>query len=297
MKYILTILSFLLISSIGYSQYQVKRSTIGNGSGSASGIANQVSSTLGQSVQGKVTGLSNQNYVGFWYFLPAQPTLTTTAISAITNNSAQSGGNITDDGGETITARGVVWSQTTSPELTVNEEGTTTDGTGTGSFASNITGLSANTTYYVRAYATNLHGTSYGNEESFTTLNTVPILTTADISDIGLNTAVTGGNITSDNGFAVTERGVVYNTSGNPTIADNKEIDGGTGIGSFISNISGLSENQIYYVRAYAINSEGTGYGETLSFTTIPTLGEWGLIALGTLTALLGGWFVYRRFV
>ena len=171
MKYILTILSFLLISSIGYSQYQVKRSTIGNGSGSASGIANQVSSTLGQSVQGKVTGLSNQNYVGFWYFLPAQPTLTTTAISAITNNSAQSGGNITDDGGETITARGVVWSQTTSPELTVNEEGTTTDGTGTGSFASNITGLSANTTYYVRAYATNLHGTSYGNEESFTTLN------------------------------------------------------------------------------------------------------------------------------
>jgi hypothetical protein len=95
--------------------------------------------------------------------------LTTTAITNISNTSAKSGGTITSDGGSPITARGIVWSTTSNPTIALTTK--TIDGTGTGSFISNLTGLTTNTTYYVRAYATNSAGTSYGNEINFKTLN------------------------------------------------------------------------------------------------------------------------------
>ena len=93
-------------------------------------------------------------------------TLTTTNASNVTTASATLGGNITADGGSTVTQRGVCYGTTTNP-TTANS--TTNDGSGTGSFVSNLTGLAASTTYYARAYATNSAGTAYGNEVSFTT--------------------------------------------------------------------------------------------------------------------------------
>ena len=95
------------------------------------------------------------------------PTLTTTAISNIDKNTATGGGNVTADGGATVTARGICWSTSQNPTVDGSH---TTDGTGTGSFTSSMTGLTANTTYYVRAYATNSAGTAYGEQVSFTTL-------------------------------------------------------------------------------------------------------------------------------
>ena len=95
------------------------------------------------------------------------PTLTTAVISGITQNASISGGNITKDGGIPVTARGVCWSLSSNPTTSDNK---TTDGDGTGEFISAITALDAQTTYYVRAYAINNSGTSYGNEISFTTL-------------------------------------------------------------------------------------------------------------------------------
>lgn len=95
-------------------------------------------------------------------------TLTTTSVSNLTNTSATCGGNITSAGGDTVTARGVVWS--TSPNPTIALTTKTTNGSGIGSFTSSITGLNVNTTYYVRAYATNISGTAYGNQVTFTTL-------------------------------------------------------------------------------------------------------------------------------
>jgi len=97
---------------------------------------------------------------------PTAPVLTTNPISSIGTNSAVSGGNVTSDGGASITARGVCWSSSPSPTTTDSK---TIDGSGTGSFTSSITGLTAGTTYYIRAYAINSEGTSYGNEVSFTT--------------------------------------------------------------------------------------------------------------------------------
>jgi hypothetical protein len=95
------------------------------------------------------------------------PALTTTAIADISFNGAKSGGNISSDGSSSITARGVVWGTSTNPTIALSTK--TSDGTGLGSFQSSISGLAANTKYYVRAYATNSAGTSYGNELSFTT--------------------------------------------------------------------------------------------------------------------------------
>ena len=94
------------------------------------------------------------------------PILNTTLISSLSSTSAISGGNISTDAGQIVTSRGVCWSTTHNP-TTANSK--TDDGTGIGSFKSIITGLSSNTTYYLRSYATNSLGTSYGNEVSFTT--------------------------------------------------------------------------------------------------------------------------------
>jgi uncharacterized protein (TIGR02145 family) len=94
------------------------------------------------------------------------PTVTTTLVSAITASTATSGGNITSDGGASVTARGVCWSTSQNPTTTNSK---TTDGTGTSSFTSSLTSLTAGTLYYVRSYATNSVGTAYGTQESFTT--------------------------------------------------------------------------------------------------------------------------------
>ena len=95
--------------------------------------------------------------------------LTTTAISSIDNTSAMSGGIVTSDGGSAITFRGVCWSNSANPTIALPTK--TVDGTGTGNFTSSITGLTLNTTYHVRAYATNSVGTAYGSDIEFTTSN------------------------------------------------------------------------------------------------------------------------------
>ncbi|MBU1632969.1 hypothetical protein KJ762_00470 [bacterium] len=96
-----------------------------------------------------------------------------------------------------------------------------------------------------------------------------PKLITAEVTDILQSTALCGGAITSDGGAEITARGVCWSTSQTPTVDDDKITDG-TGAGSFTSNITDLAPETTYYVRAYAMNSEGTGYGNTVSFTTIP---------------------------
>jgi uncharacterized protein (TIGR02145 family) len=191
--------------------------------------------------------------------------LTTNAVTDITITSGTSGGKITNTGGADITARGVCWSITQNPTVSGSH---TTDGTGSGNFTSSITGLTANTKYYVKAYATNSVGTAYGNEVSFTTNEiVVPTVTTTAVSAIGLTTATSGGNVTADGGASVTARGVCWATTANPTTASDKSSDG-SGTGTFESALTVLTPGTLYYVRAYATNSAGTAYGAELSFTT-----------------------------
>ncbi len=199
-----------------------------------------------------------------FYTTAGNITLSTTAMSNITTTTAQSGGNITLNGGSPVTARGVCWNTAPYPTIAHNK---TTDGSGNGAYTSNLTGLAPNTQYYIRAYATNGLGTSYGNQLTFTTLSGIVTLTTAAVTNITNNSATCGGEITSDGGSPVTARGVCWSTTQNPTIADFKTTDG-EGTGAFVSNLTGLLEDTTYFVRAYATNEFGTYYGNELSFET-----------------------------
>jgi len=193
------------------------------------------------------------------------PALTTDDVSGITLVSATAGGNITSDGDSDVTARGVCWNTMQNPDLNSSK---TSDGTGSGSFISEITGLTSGTKYYIRAYATNSAGTGYGNEIEFTTNPVLPAtLTTSPVSKVTLNTAVSGGRITSSGGGEITEKGVCWSLNQNPTIDDSRTVDG-TGASNFGSNLSGLDPGTTYYLRAYATNSAGTSYGEQISFST-----------------------------
>lgn len=197
----------------------------------------------------------------YWqYFVP---TVTTQAVSEVTATTATGNGNITDLGYPFPTQHGVCWNESGLPTIVDNktEQG---PASATGAFTSNITGLLSYTHYYVRSYATNTEGTSYGNQTEFTTIG-IPSVTTDEVVGIDVNSAICGGNVTF--GHDVTELGVCWSTNTNPTIADSHTSDG-SGLGSFESHITGLNMNSRYYVRAYATNAIGTGYGEAKSFIT-----------------------------
>ncbi|MCX6325121.1 MAG: hypothetical protein NT144_00495 [Bacteroidia bacterium] len=183
--------------------------------------------------------------------------LSTTSITSILAFSAATGGNITDDGGSAITSRGVCFGTSQNP-TTANSF--TSNGTGIGWFTSNITGLALGTTYYVRAYATNSVSTTYGNELSFTTI-ALPTITTSNFSDVQGNSAIAGGSIINNGGSTITAQGLSWSTSHNPTISDNFTA-------SFTATITSLSPSTVYYVRAYATNIAGTGYGNEISFNS-----------------------------
>ena len=120
------------------------------------------------------------------------PTVISTQVSEITSESATSGGNVTSNGGSDIIAKGVCWSVANTPTI---DNTKTFDGTGAGSFSSSLTGLLPNTTYFLRAYATNSSGTYYGEEINFTTNEgsvDVPMLTTAATLEITAATASSG---------------------------------------------------------------------------------------------------------
>jgi len=194
------------------------------------------------------------------------PILTTTAVSAISTTTASAGGNVTADGGGAVSARGVCWNTTGNPTLADLH---TTDGAGGGLFLSSLSALTPGTSYRVRAYATNSAGTNYGNEVSFTTLTSIvaPSVTTSAVTGILVKTAIGGGTVTDWGGASVTARGICWNTTGAPTMMDNKTIDG-NGTGSFASAMMELSAGTTYFVRAYATNRAGTGYGAGISFVT-----------------------------
>lgn len=201
-------------------------------------------------------------------FVSQAPNVSTATINTIIQTSAKSGGNVTFDGGSAVTQKGVCWSTNASPTISDSK---TLDGGGAGAFVSSLTGLNTNTTYYVRAYATNSIGTNYGNEYSFTTIPTTTSLatiTTTTVSGISSSNAQSGGVITSDGNASITVRGICWSINPNPTTNDNKTTNG-TGVGSYTSSLTSLNPNTTYHVRAYATNSVGTAYGNDVSFITL----------------------------
>ena len=197
------------------------------------------------------------------------PIVTTFAVTKIAETSAEAGGDVKSAGSASVTDRGVVYSLSANPSIDNLNSTIVRSGSGTGAFVCNLSNLQQGTTYYIRAYAVNSVGTSYGEELTFTT--TVPItlatVTTSIVTQITENSALAGGTVTNTGGTIVLERGVCVATVSNPTIANTK-IAAGSGVGTFTCNLTGLQSNTTYYVRAYAVNSVGTAYGEEVTFTT-----------------------------
>lgn len=193
-----------------------------------------------------------------------QVKITTKPVSNIGPDSVTSGGTIEEDGGDTITERGVCWSSSSTP--TYNDS-KIISGSGIGEFITKLKGLLPNRQYYLRAYAINNSGTIYGNIVSFKTPAALATLSTVSISSITFSTATANSSVSSDGGSSITQRGVCWNTSSSPTISNNRTTNG-SGLGSFSSSLSGLSQGTTYFVRAYATNSAGTAYGAQTSFTT-----------------------------
>ena len=163
------------------------------------------------------------------------PVVSTIAISAITDTTAECGGTITSDGGEAVTARGVCWS--TSMPLTIADN-ITTDGTGSGSFTSSLTGLIASTHYYVKAYATNSAGTGYGGVDSFTTTGPMPEILLSSFDTDAENWSVSGG--------ALYFNGTGGNPAGFIEFEDNEDMCGYFATpGMFLGDLSEFSQGTL----------------------------------------------------
>jgi hypothetical protein len=223
---------------------------------------------------------------------PRVPSVTTQAVTGISTTAADGNGNITDLGSTNPTGHGFCWNTTGTPTIgdSFKDIGAAS---ATGVYTSDMTGLSPKTTYYVRAYATNTAGTSYGNQVSFTTSTQAPTVTTQAVTAIGTTMADGNGNITDLGAPDPTQHGVCWNTSGTPTTADSKTEKGAaSATGAFASHMTGLSPNTIYYVRAYATNTAGTSYGTQVSFTTraaAATVTTQAVSAIGATTATGNG--------
>jgi hypothetical protein len=195
------------------------------------------------------------------------------AFDYVAATSVRLGINITSDSGSPITERGFCWSTTTTEPTTADNK--VASGSGKGVYYAEITNLSPLTKYHARAYAINEAGTTYSSFHS--TFETVPDLvkiTTAAVSDITPVSVVSGGNITSDGGTTILERGIYWST--NPNKPDTKVADSGSGLGEFTVEIGNLSPNTTYYVWAYIISEyaiwkevfKQTYYGNKVAFKT-----------------------------
>lgn len=266
--------SFASVATSGSYNDLINKPIAGNGI--QINTSNVISTNLSLSVSnsGDTLRINPGNYVivpNISSVNATNPILSNATVTNITSSSANLGYTIFLYGAPAITARGVCWDTIINPTIAGYH---TTETGGTGTFTSNITGLLYNKIYYARAYATNSNGTYYSSEKTFSTLATTATLTTADTSAVTQTTAVCGGNISSNGGAGITERGVCWNTSQSPTIS-NYHTSNGSGSGSYTSNLTGLTPNTTYYYRAYATNNAGTSYGDQKSLTTsyiLPTV-------------------------
>lgn len=206
--------------------------------------------------------------------LPAQlPVVGTITISEITSSTAMCEFSILSNGGSPLTGLGLCWGKKLLPSL-LSAENHTEDGDSIGNYTGSMTGLTPESDYYVRAYATNSMGTAYGDSKPF---GTPAVLKTAEVetgtvTEITSSSAKCGYSILSDGGSPVSGRGLCWGKVPLPTL-DNAEnsTNEGSGTGTFTGTMSGLTPEAEYNVRAYATNGEGTVYGDPRPFGTPPS--------------------------
>lgn len=196
------------------------------------------------------------------------PVLITSPITEISFNMATSGGSISNEGGSPILERGICWNTHGNPSISDSKSVASIN---LREFTGSMTGLSMNTKYCVRSYATNSAGTGYGNQISFTTNKiNIPELT-AEVLSISVNAFNIRVIISKDGGDSVSSRGICFSVFPNPTTS-NTTILNGIGSGSFICKVMGVEPKTVYYVRSFATNRAGTSYGNELIIKTLNEL-------------------------
>ena len=253
------------------SQYPTNTDThiaIGNGTGEFSGSLTGLTINTNYYVRAYAVNSLGVGYSEQKSFTTKDglATITTTEATS-TATSITIGGDVTDNGGFVVTERGVCYSST-------NSEPTITDafvvgGKGNGAFNLSITGLSASTTYYLRAYATNENGTTYGEVVTAVTKDGAAIVSLGSITNITALSASASVTVTDAGSATLQSCGICWSTNPNPNITDNNAIASGHSLNtSYSCNISELQPNTTYYVRAYATTDVTTAYSEQKTFTT-----------------------------
>lgn len=208
------------------------------------------------------------------------PTLADLTVSNIQTTSATVISKVESSGNSTITECGFCYSKNAAPTI---ETGTKVAcDPASSELGKNITGLTDGTTYHIRAYAKNAMGIAYSKEAEFTTLTvTVPKLSAVTVENVGRTTAYASATVTETGNATVTECGFCWATSPYPTVYDNKvPCDVGD---SFKTKLQELPLLTTVYVRAYVINSKGTGYSDNASFTTTDTdIDIWDGVSVAT---------------
>ncbi|MCC5904923.1 MAG: fibronectin type III domain-containing protein [Balneolaceae bacterium] len=193
------------------------------------------------------------------------PEVVTADVQEIAFTTAKTGGIVTDDGGRFVESRGVCYNEFSMPGFS---DTCISGGSGTGEFTMEMTELAENTRYFVRAYATNSIGTTFGDEKSFITLSrSAPVVSTLPVLQTGVSSAIAAGEITDDGGGEVTGTGVCWSEQPGPGLNDTcKSANVEAGI--FEVEVTGLNHSTSYFIRAYAMNETGTAFGDDQEFTT-----------------------------
>ncbi len=191
----------------------------------------------------------------------------------VTLHEAGISGSVISDGSSAVTERGICWGQNPGPVISGEH---TASGAGLGEFNGILDELQMGTKYYARAYATNEQGTGYGEDLEFTTrFKEMPTVETHLIT-VGVTSLEFGGYISNTGSSAIIEKGVLLGEIDNevPTVENGvlKRIDSGTDV--YSTTISGFTHYTVYFIRAYAVNEEGVGYGEPMRLRTLCSCGE-----------------------
>jgi len=203
------------------------------------------------------------------------------SFSDITETSFSIKGTILSTGGHEISSYGHCWSEHDTPTIENDNKNNFGNSTEIREFTSNISGLDAGKTYYVRAYAVNNKGTVYSEQRNITMpYIKKPIVKTQGATDIGKDVATLNGNITDNGGDKIIECGFYYGTSENTEI---KKSLGDNSLSALKLVLTNLKESTTYYYKAYATNSKGTSYGEVLNFTTLPNI-EFSNVSVSNIT-------------